>query len=282
MKKLAAVAVLGLWSGMARAQTCPIQVPETVPLLANSTIPAGTVTVSNNILNIFVTISTVPDWTIARADVAIGTTLAGIPQTNGQPDIKSFPYSQTFCPEVTSITFTIPLGTIKQNDTIFVAAHVALDSPTQGHQQAWGAGTLFPGSAACRSGAGCRGGHEGDDSRAGMRPKHSGDECDDSTFRPGSLAKDDGGGDDEGDSCSGEGDFHSEHDDAIVVINHGGDADHGGGQQCGGSAGSHHGDSSDASVRWGSSSDHKDKGDCRSSQCGATYFTYMVNCIVPE
>jgi hypothetical protein len=299
MKQLAAIAILGLWSGVAQAtQTCVppapacnAQVPATVPLLAHGTIPAGTVTVSNDTTNLYVTFATIPDWTITRADVAVSKTLAGIPQKNGQPDIKNFPYSQTFCPGATCVIFTIPLGTIQQGDTLFIAAHASLDSPTQGHKQAWAAGTLFPGSAACKPGGGCGDDHSG----LGMGTSNGGGECDDSATRPKSLLNDGGGdgghGDDEGDRCSGDDDGHGEGGDAIIVINNGGgDDDHGGGQKCGGSGGHDHGDSSHGHVQngdgggdGGGGDDHhgdddKDKGDCKRSQCGATYFTYVVNC----
>ena len=288
MKQLAAIAILGLWSGVAQAQTCvpptPVcraQVPVTVPLLAHGTIPAGTVTVSNDKTSIYVTFATIPDWTITRADVAIATTLAGIPQSNGQPDIKHFPYSKTFCPGATCVIFTIPIGTIQQGNTLFIAAHASLDSKTQGHQQAWAAGTLFPGSAACKPGGGCGDGHSG----FGMGASNGGGECDDSVVQPRDLISNGGGGNDDGDSCSGESDHHGEHGDAIIVINNGGGGDdHGGGQQCGGGDSGHHGDSSGGTVQNGGDGggdgggDHKDNGDCKRSQCGATYFTYTANC----
>jgi hypothetical protein len=292
MRKLAAIAILGLCSAVAQAQPClppltpdcPLQQKFSTPLLAHGTIPAGFVTVSNDTTNLYVTFATIPDWTIARADVAVAKTLAGIPQSNGQPDIKHFPYSKTFCPGATCVIFTIPLGTIKQGDMLFIAAHASLDSPTQGHKQAWAAGTLFPGSAACKPGGGCGDDHSG----LGMGTSNGGGECDDSTSRPRDLISNGGGGDDEGDRCDGESDHHGEHGDAIIVINNGGgDDDHGGGQKCGGGDSGHHGDSSGGTVQNGGDGgggddhgggDHKDHGDCKRSQCGATYFTYMVNC----
>jgi hypothetical protein len=295
MKQLAAIAILGLWSGVAQAQTCippapacAIQAPVTVPLLAQGTIPVGTVTVSNDKTNLYVTFATIPDWTITRADVAFSKTLAGLPQKNGQPDIKTFPYSKTFCPGATCVIFTIPLGTINQGDTLFIAAHASVDSPTQGHKQAWAAGTLFPGSAACKPGGGCGDGHSG----SGMGASNGGGECDDSATRPKNLINNGGGsdddGDDDGDSCSGSGGGDSHHGDAVIIINNGGGDDHGGGQKCGGSGGGEHGDSSRGHVQnggdGGGGDDHhgdgdKSKGDCKSSQCGATYFTYVANCI---
>lgn len=321
MKQLAAVALLALWGGVAQATpclppatpACNVQNSTTVPLLAHGTIPVGTVTVSNDLTNLYVTFATIPDWTIARADVAVAKTLAGIPQKDGQPDIKNFPYKKTFCPGATCVIFTIPLGTINQGDTLFIAAHASVDSPTQGHKQAWGTGVppmLFPGSSACKSGGGGCDDHSG----LGLRPSDGGGECDDSATRPKSVINDGGGdghgdgngdGDDEGDSCSGGGDNGGDHGDGLIVISHrsgvadgdggGGDDEHG--KQCGG--GGEHGDSSHStlsshgSVRDGGGDgggdghhgdDDKDKGDCKRSQCGAAYFTYTVNCttIIPE
>src|ERR1700720_871042 len=156
MKQLAAIAFLGLWSWTAQAQTCTVNNPGMEPLLANGSTVAGNVIVSNDQANLYVTVATTGGFTISRLDVAVATTLAGIPQSGGQANLSQFPYRKTFSPEVTSFMFSIPLGTITIGTTVFVAVHASLDSPTQGHQQAWAAGTLFPCSQACTSGSGCK------------------------------------------------------------------------------------------------------------------------------
>ena len=293
MKKLAAIAFLGLWSVAAQAQFCAA--PFVDPLLAHGSIPAGTVTVGNDNVNLYVVFDTTgTDFTISRADVAVATSLAGIPQSGGQPNLSAFPYRQTFSPEVTTYTFTIPLASIPATPgtMLVIAAHASLDSPTQGHQQAWAAGQLFPCSQACSQGGGCDDDH-GD--RAHLRPGdgHGGDG--------------DGGGDD----CHGEGGdrAHSYKQLGIKVFDDG----HGGQGQCGGDD-DDHGDSQKVTPLWdnggggdqngcgGGGDDHGDRthlrpgdghggdgggddggdhhhddggSDCQAG-CGATYFAYTV------
>src|ERR1700687_5219881 len=122
MKQLAAIAVLGLWSWSAQAQTaCQGSISQTEILLVNSTTAAGSVVVSNDATKLFVTVTTTGDWTISRLDLAVATSLAGIPQNNGQPNLSQFPYRQTFSPEVTTYTFTVPLGvTVPPATTVVV------------------------------------------------------------------------------------------------------------------------------------------------------------------
>jgi hypothetical protein len=302
MKQLAAIAFLGLWSWTAQAQNCEINNPGTEPLLANGSTVAGNVIVSNDQANLYVTVATTGDFTISRLDVAVATTLAGIPQSGGQPNLSQFPYRKTFSPEVTSFTFTIPLGTIAIGTTVFVAVHASLDSPTQGHQQAWAAGTLFPCSQACTSGSGCKG---GDRSHINNGDGGGGDDC---GCEGGDRSHiNDGGGDcDHGDGQHGLA-LHG-----IGIFDDG----HGGQQQCGGGE-DDHGDHQGVSPLWGNGGggegdgcggdDHGDHAHQRSglspqdgggddggdhhsggssdctAGCGATYFTYMVNCAgLPE
>jgi hypothetical protein len=285
MKQLAAIAFLGLWSWTAQAQPCTVNNPLTQPLLANGSIPAGIVTVSNDQTNLYVAVATTGDFKISRLDVAVATTLAGIPQSGGQPNLGQFPYRQTFSPDVTSLTFTIPLGSIAFNTTVFVAVHASLDSASQGHQQAWGAGTLFPCSQACTSGGGCEGGdrthvndggggggdcHHGDgqdglalhgvgvfDDGHGGQQQCGGGEDDHGDHQGSSPLGDNGGGGGEGDSCGGGGDHGDHaHQRSRLSPQDGGGGDGGGDQ--------HHSDGSN---------------DCTAG-CGATYFTYTVNCLV--
>jgi len=303
MKQLAAIAILGLWSWNAQAQPCPINVPTAVPLIVNSTIAAGTVTVSNDQTNLMVTFMTIGDWAISRLDLAVATSLAGIPQNNGQPDLSQFPYRQTFSPDVITYTFIIPLGTMfPYGTTIVVAAHASLDSPTQGHQQAWGAGptsTLFPCSQACTSGGGCGGDGDGDNDgdnggdRAHLNNGGGGDGChhgDGQHGLPlhGSGIFDDGHGGQQ--KCGGGGGGDDDGDSQRTSPLWGGGGD--GGNGCGGSGGGHGGDRShpqgtspqDGGGGGDGGGDHHHDGggsDCKAG-CGASYFTYMVNCIFHE
>ena len=288
MKQLAAIAFLGLWSWSAQAQPCGVNNPLTHPLLANGSIPAGTVTVSNDQTNLYVTIATTGDFRISRLDVAVATTLAGIPQSGGQPNLSQFPYRQTFSPDVTSHTFTIPLGTITNGTTVYVAAHASLDSASQGHQQAWGAGTLFPCSQACTTGGGCDG--EGDSSHInngdGGGDCHHGD-------RPHGLALHGAGVFDDGhggqQQCGGGGgdDDHGDHQGLSPLWGNGGGGE--GDNSCSGGGGDDDGDHANGrSVSPldgggdGGGGDHSGGGNDCTAGCGATYFTYTVNCSLPE
>jgi hypothetical protein len=307
MKQLAAIAFLSLWSWTAQAQC--VNTPGTEPLLANGSIPAGTVMVSNDLVNLYVTVATTGDFTISRLDVAVATTLAGIPQSGGQPNLSQFPYRQAFSPEITSYTFTIPLGTITLGTTVYVAAHASLDSPTQGHQQAWGAGTLFPCSQACTSSSGCKGGD-----RSHINNGDGGGGGDDDCGCEGGDRShiNDGGG---GDCHRGDG-AHALAQHGVGIFDDG----HGGQQQCGGGEDDHGdhqsvsplgdnggGGEGDNSCSGGGEDDHggdhahrrsashlNDGGDdgggdhhsggssdCTAG-CGATYFTYVVNCMTIE
>jgi hypothetical protein len=296
MKQFAAIAFLGLWSFSAQAQFCSAPLVES--LVAHGNIPAGTVTVGNDKVNLYVVFDTTgTDFTISRADVAVATTLAGIPQSGGQPNLSAFPYRQTFSPEVTTTTFTIPLASIPATPTtmVVVAAHASLDSPTQGHQQAWASpGQLFPCSQACSQGGSCDDDH-GD--RAHLKPGDG-----------------NGGGDGGGDDCHGEGGdrAHSWTQVGARIFDDG----HGGEGQCGGGGGDDHGDSTKVTPLWGSGGgdqngcggsgdDHGDRAhlkpgdgngggdggddhhhsdggsDCQAG-CGATYFGYTVAKCITE
>lgn len=291
MKAFAAIAILSLWSWNAQAQACPGgNTPFPDPLLVNGSIPAGFVTVSNDQTNLYVAFATTGDFMISRLDVAIAMTLAGIPQSGGQPNLSQFPYRQTFSPDVPSYTFTIPLGAITFGTTIFVAAHASLDSATQGHQQAWGAGTLFPCSKACTSSGGCDGDgdHDGDgngdhthvNDGGGGGDCHHGD-------KPHGLALhgagvfDDGHGGQQQCSGGGEGD-HGDHQGSSPLWDNGGGGDGGG---CGGGGGDDDGDHAhrklspqDGGGDGGGDHHHSDGGSDCTAGCGASYFTYMVNC----
>jgi hypothetical protein len=291
MKQFAAIAFLGLWSFSAQAQPtlCPGFITES--LVAHGSIPAGTVTVGNDGLNLYVIFDTTgSDFTISRADVAVATTLAGIPQSGGQPNLSAFPYRQTFSPEVTTATFTIPLASIPATPTtmVVIAAHASLDSPTQGHQQAWAnPGQLFPCSQACSQGGGCGDDH-GD--HAHLKPGDGNGGGDDCHGEGGDRAHawkqvgigifDDGHGD-QGQCGSGGGDDHGDSQNTSPLWGSGGD-DHNG---CGGD--DHHGDrpkqgsspqdgGGDGGGDGGDDHHHSDGGsDCQAG-CGATYFGYTV------
>src|SRR5207244_912969 len=114
-------ALLATWAVPAQA-LCGTSL--TTTLFAGQTLDAGTVTVSNDALNISVTYTTNDPWVLSDAHLAIASSLDGIPQTHtGNPKPGHFAYSVIFDPEVTTYTFTIPLGSFAPGTTLYIAAH---------------------------------------------------------------------------------------------------------------------------------------------------------------
>jgi|SRR5580693_2584820 hypothetical protein len=272
MKSLAAAAVLGLvsWTGAA-AQSCGNR-PLTVQLLAQGTVPVGTVTAANDTTNLHITFTATGTWTFSQLDVAVGTALSDIPQTAAQEPIPSqFPNRMAFSPATTSFTFEIPRGSIGNGTPVFIAAHAVAGQPCQSQKDAWGAGQLFAGSPACPVSGG---GHEGD----GDDDHEGGDR----TARLGPTGHDEHGG---GEGCSGEHD----HGDSSA-FRRGSSSSRGDDEPCGGE----HGDRSRSLLGRGaghsghSGNDghdghdgHDDEGcGSTSTPCGAMYFVYVVNCQV--
>jgi hypothetical protein len=145
---VAAAVLSAVWSAPAQAQC---NTPVTATLFAGRTMNAGTVSVSNDGNNLYVQYSTSSPWVLTAAHLAVSDSLAGIPQTKTKNPIPGrFPYSATFDPEVTSFTFTIPLGSYFPGQTLFIAAHAVVLAPFQGSgggtQTGWADGSGFPGA----------------------------------------------------------------------------------------------------------------------------------------
>jgi hypothetical protein len=130
----------------AAAQLCGSQ--ETVTLFGGQTIDTGTVTIANDASNIFITYTTNDPWVITAVHLAVADSLAGIPQNkNSNPLPGHFPYSNTFSPPVTTITYTIPLGNFFPGETLYIGAQAEVQAPggQGGSQTAWGFGPRFGG-----------------------------------------------------------------------------------------------------------------------------------------
>jgi len=94
-------------------------------LWAGQNINAGSVTVSNDQTNLYVTYSTSGNWMLRKVHLYVGACNT-IPTNNaGNPTIGLFPYSQQFSPFVSSYTFTIPLANLT-DECFCVAAHAEL------------------------------------------------------------------------------------------------------------------------------------------------------------
>jgi hypothetical protein len=120
----------------------------TVTLFGGQTIDTGTVTIANDIANLYVTYTTTDPWVMTAVHLAVADTLAGIPQNhNHNPLPGHFQINTTFNPPVTTATFTIPLGTFFPGETLFIAAQAEVSAPggQGGGQTAWGFGPRFGG-----------------------------------------------------------------------------------------------------------------------------------------
>jgi hypothetical protein len=121
---------------------------ETFTLFGGQTIDTGTVTISNDGVNLYVTYTTNDPWVITAVHLAVADSLDGIPQNrNHNPLPGHFPINSTFNPPVTTITYTIPLGNFTAGETLFIGAQAEVQAPggQGGSQTAWGFGPRFGG-----------------------------------------------------------------------------------------------------------------------------------------
>lgn len=102
--------------------TCGTSMEQT--LLAGQNIDAGTVNVSNDTNNLYVTYSTTNGWEMLETHLYVGDCEEIPANGNGNPQIGLFPYTTDHNPSVTSYTYTIPLSEL--DDCYCIAAHTAL------------------------------------------------------------------------------------------------------------------------------------------------------------
>ncbi len=127
---------------------------ESVVLWSGQTINAGSVNVSNDNSNLYVTYSTTGNWRLRKVHLYVGSCNA-IPVNNaGNPTIGLFPFSQQFSPLTTSYTFTIPLSSITEN-CFCIAAHAELvkigsNGSIVQQETGWGGNSLIGGKSWAR------------------------------------------------------------------------------------------------------------------------------------
>lgn len=110
------------------------------PLIAGQHINAGTVTVSNDETNLYVTYTTANGWKLTELHLFAGA-CSQIPVNKpGNPIPGQFPYSANPA-SVNTYTFTIPLAGLE--DCFCVAAHAVVRNSSGGTETAWGQGTRF-------------------------------------------------------------------------------------------------------------------------------------------
>jgi hypothetical protein len=149
------------WKGLTQNGELALQpcgTPQAQNLVAGQNIMVGTVTVSNDSANLYVTYATTGDWRIyEKIHLHVATSVADIPQNgSGNPKIGNFFYQETFSTPVTSATYGIDLAVSDgshsawvDGTSLYIAAHaevVRLD-PQSGEieqsETAWGYGTRF-------------------------------------------------------------------------------------------------------------------------------------------
>jgi hypothetical protein len=121
----------------------------------NECLVIGTVTVSNDTDNIYVSYMTTNDWLMDETHLHIAALEADIPQTKkGNPRPGQFDYSNEHEPCVDKFTYVIPLSGLTSGDEVYIAAHAAVqlfegyDSDGNEiftYESAWGKGENFPG-----------------------------------------------------------------------------------------------------------------------------------------
>jgi uncharacterized repeat protein (TIGR01451 family) len=107
---------------------------------AGQNFEAGTVSVSNDGENLYVTFATSGGWTMSLTHLYVGTT----PPASYAPG--TFPYQTAHDPAVTSYTYTIALSDIpaEPGDTIYIAAHAEVSNGEQ-DETAWAGVGQWPG-----------------------------------------------------------------------------------------------------------------------------------------
>ncbi len=99
--------------------------PTEVALMAGQTMNAGTVTVTNDANNIYVTYTTTNGWVLTQTHLYVGD-CALIPVNNpGNPIPGQFPFTGVHN-NVTSYTYTVPLSRIPAGGCGCIAAHAVV------------------------------------------------------------------------------------------------------------------------------------------------------------
>jgi len=103
----------------------------------------------------YIQYSTDSGWTLSETNLAVATSLDGIPQTKkGNPKIGQFPFSSNHPAGTETVTYVInlydyfPVGGLS-GKTLFIAAHAVVSHPDLGEETAWADtwGQSFPGGS---------------------------------------------------------------------------------------------------------------------------------------
>lgn len=104
-----------------------------VTLIAGQTMDAGTVTVSNDATNIYVTYTTTNGWVLTQTHLYVGD-CALIPVNNpGNPIPGQFPFTSAHN-NVTTYTYTVPISRIPAGGCGCIAAHAVVKQYNSSNQ----------------------------------------------------------------------------------------------------------------------------------------------------
>lgn len=148
---LVAVAALVAFGMGAPAMAEICGTPKVVTLFAGQTINAGTVTVSNDENNLYVTFTTANDWLLSETHLHVADSLASIPQNkSGNPKIGNFEYQTSYDPAVSEDTYVIAKAdlSLDENNSVVIAAHAVVvqigsDGVISESETGWAAGESF-------------------------------------------------------------------------------------------------------------------------------------------
>lgn len=119
-------------------------------LIAGQNINAGSLTVSNDAINLYITYNTNNNWFLKKIHLYAGP-CGTIPSNNaGNPMIGLFPYNEQFAPFVNSYTLTIPLEEL--DECFCISAHaelvkIGLNGCVIQTETGWAAGEPFGGKS---------------------------------------------------------------------------------------------------------------------------------------
>lgn len=106
--------------------------PLIVTLYAGQTIDVGTVAVTNDDTNLYVTYNTTGGWYIAETHLAVASSLDSIPQTgSGNPIPGQFPYKGTHEGNTEEVTYAIDRQLYPDGMMLYIAVHAVVVKVTE-------------------------------------------------------------------------------------------------------------------------------------------------------
>jgi hypothetical protein len=124
--------------------------PQIQNLMAGQNIVAGTISISNDANNVYVTYTTTGGWQLQKTHLYVGDCNSVPKNKGGNPQIGQFPNQTTHNPRVTSFTYTLPLANLAACYCVAAHAEVVLVDGSGNVTQSetgWGQGSPFGGNS---------------------------------------------------------------------------------------------------------------------------------------